>query len=190
MGQPKLVLDLLGKPVVQWLLETLTQPLIETTAIIMRSSDEELRKYVAPLHALAVLPESDPPDMRTSVEHGLTAIQKQYHPRPGDGWLLIPADHPVLDPGVLQKLIAAWNRTDADVLVPRYQGRRGHPAFFRWSLAGQVRAIPRNEGINWLLQSSDVRIEEVDVDSETVLLDLDTPSDFDVLRQKMMHRNT
>jgi len=189
MGQPKLVIDLLGKPVVQWLLETLTHPQIETTAIIMRNSDEELQKSVLPLDALAVLPECDPPDMRTSVEHGLRVIREQYHPQPGDGWLLIPADHPVLDESVLQKLISAWNRSAADVLVPRHNGRRGHPTFFRWSLALQVPEIPQDQGINWLLQSMHVRIEEVDVDSETVLLDLDTPADVEVLRQKMMHRN-
>ncbi|MFP6765268.1 MAG: nucleotidyltransferase family protein [Planctomycetaceae bacterium] len=189
MGQPKLVIDLLGKPVVRWLLDTLAQSQIETTAVIMRSSDQELQQYVSRPDALAVLPDVDPPDMRTSVEHGLRAIEKQFHPQPGDGWLLIPADHPVLEVSVLLELISAWNRSAADVLVPQHQGRRGHPAFFRWKLASRVSSVPEGSGINWLLKSSDVQVEAVDVRSETVLLDLDTPADFAALRQKMMHRN-
>jgi len=189
MGQPKLVMDLLGKPVVQRLLETLTQPEVVATAIVMRKSDEELQRCVSLLKALAVLPELDPPDMRASVEHGLAAIEEQFHPEPDDGWLLIPADHPILDASTFRDLIDFWQRSDADVLIPCHDGQRGHPAFFRWNLVGRLQTIPNDQGINWLLTAKDVRIEEVQVDSRTVLLDLDTPSDFEVARRLLSNED-
>jgi molybdenum cofactor cytidylyltransferase len=189
MGQPKLVMDLLGKPVVQRLLETLAQPEVVATAIVMRKSDEELQRCVSPLKALAVLPEVDPPDMRASVEYGLAALEEQFHPEPDDGWLLIPADHPILDASTLRDLIDLWQRSDADVLIPCHEGQRGHPAFFRWNLVRRLQTIPNDQGINWLLTAKDVRIEEAQVDSRTVLLDLDTPSDFEVARRLLSNED-
>lgn len=185
MGQPKLVMDLLGKPVVQWLLETLAQPEISATAIVMRNSDEPLHSIVAQLPAMPVLPEIDPPDMRTSVEHGLTAIEQAYSPEPEDAWLLVPADHPILDVITLRELIVAWKNSPADILIPCHSGRRGHPTFFRWKLASRVRAIPEDHGINWLLSTSDLRVEEFNVASESILLDLDTRDEFDSIRQTL-----
>lgn len=178
MGQPKLVMDLLGKPVVQRLLEALDQRELVATAIVMRRSDKDLQKAVSPLKALAVLPDVDPPDMRTSVEHGLSALEEQFQPEPRDGWLLIPADHPILDVETLRQLVSAWDQTGADVLVPWHDGRPGHPTFFRWSLTARVPLIPRGRGINWLLTVPGVDVETVEVDSDSVLLDLDTPEDF------------
>lgn len=190
MGQPKLVMDLLGKPVVQRLLETLSQPEVVATAIVIRKSDEDLQKCVSPLAAVAVLPEVDPPDMRASVEHGLAAIEERFHPEPGDGWLLIPADHPILDASTFRNLIDLWQTSVADVLIPRHEGRRGHPAFFRWNLARRLRTIPKDQGINWLLSEKDLQIEEAEVKSRTVLLDLDTPSDFERAKRLLLNEES
>jgi len=181
MGQPKLVMDLLGKPVVQWLLETLDQPEIEATIIVMRSSDEPLQTCVAQTEAIQVLPEADPPDMRASVEHALTEIRQNFDPQPDDAWLLIPADHPILDAGALRELLARWREVTADILIPTHRGRRGHPTFFRWPLANHVAAIPADSGINNLLKSEYVNVEEYESTSPGVVLDLDTPADFETL---------
>lgn len=181
MGQPKLVMDLLGKPVVQWLLETLDQPEIEATIIVMRSSDESLQTCVAQTEAIPILPEVDPADMRTSVEHALAEVRHSFAPQPDDAWLLIPADHPILDADTLRELLTHWQEVDADILVPTHGGRRGHPAFFRWPLADQVAAIPADSGINCLLKNEDVIVEEYESPLPGVVQDLDTPTDFEAL---------
>lgn len=189
MGQPKLVMDLLGKPVVQWLLETLDQPEIEATIIVMRSSDEPLQTCVARSEAIPVLPEVDPPDMRDSVERALAEIRLRFDPQGEDAWLLIPADHPILDADALRELLTHWGEVDADMLVPTYQGRRGHPTFFRWPLADQVAAIPADSGINCLLKKEDVIVEEYESASPGVVLDLDTPADFEALVKSLTDKS-
>ena len=189
MGQPKLVMDLLGKPVVRWLLETLDQPEIQATIIVMRSSDEPLQTCVAQTDALPVLPKVDPPDMRASVERALAEIRHNFDPQPEDAWLLIPADHPILDAAALRELLTHWQEVDADILVPTHQGRRGHPTFFRWPLADQVAAIPADRGINCLLKNEDVIVEEYESTSPGVVLDLDTPADFESLVRSLTDKS-
>ena len=183
MGQPKLTMQLAGRSVISRLLGALNHPAVAATTVVFRRSDERLRTELQQFDVLQVRPEHDPPDMRTSVEHGVATIRETFAPSEHDAWLLIPADHPVIDPNVAADLIDAWSACPADIMVPVYQNRRGHPTFFRWSLTDRLIDIPKDQGLNWLLKSSDVSIHETPVDSESVLFDLDTPDDFKRVEQ-------
>lgn len=184
MGQPKLTMQLRGRSVISRLLEALDHPEVEATAVVHRRADSVLHAELQNLDIVSVRPELDPPDMRTSVEHGVTALQQKFSPGPDDGWLLIPADHPVLDSTVVTELIEAWSSCDADIMVPVFEGRRGHPTFFRWSLTERLAEIPENQGLNWLLKSAEIPVHETAVLSESILFDLDTPDDFRRLEQR------
>jgi molybdenum cofactor cytidylyltransferase len=181
MGQPKLVMDIAGKTVIERLLTTLSHPEITETVVVIRRGDQQLADAIAQLaipKVHVVQPEVDPPDMRTSVEHAIEYVGKSHSPQPADGWLLIPADHPVLDALVLDELIAAWQTTSEDILIPQHGEKNGHPAFFRWALTQSLCEIPDGKGLNWLRTAPGVRIRKLPVDSKSILLDLDTPDDF------------
>jgi len=184
MGRPKLTLDLAGRPVIARLLDALDHPAIVATAVVFRRSDEQLRDVLQPFDVVVVQPRHDPPDMRCSVEHGVAAIREHFSPEADDAWMLIPADHPVLDAGVVNELVEAWQASDADIMVPVHAGRRGHPAFFCWTLANRLSEIPNDRGLNWLLTRDGVTVREHPVASDTVLLDLDTPEDFQRLQSR------
>ncbi len=195
MGKPKLTMTLAGRPVIEHLLAALDQPVVDAVVIVFRRSDEELAATIReapPLrHAelLIVQPETDPPDMRTSVELALAAIRERFSPGDDSAWLLIPADHPVLDGDVVRDIVAAKSQTTANILVPTHNGERGHPTLFLWPLADRVSQIPADRGLNWLVRHELISVEEVSVASDSVLLDLDTPDDFRKLEQRRIeHR--
>lgn len=183
MGCSKLLLPLAGRMVIQRLLSVLQAVDVKTVAVVLRRSDDELKKALSASDVRLIQPEIDPPDMRSSVEAGLALLQT-LRPSDNDGWLLIPADHPVLDAGVLQSLVSAWSATEADILLPEYGGRTGHPAFFRWSLTRRISDIPADCGLNWLRTAPGVRVQKLAVRSESVLLDLDTPEDYRRLQSR------
>jgi len=184
MGRPKLTLDLAGRPVIARLLDALDHPAIAATAIVLRRSDEQLRDVLQPFDVVAVQPPRDPPDMRHSVEYGVAAIRSHFAPEPEDAWILIPADHPVLDGDVINELVNVWRTLDADIMVPVHSGKRGHPAFFRWTLASRLSEIPDDRGLNWLLTLDGVTVCEHSVASDSILLDLDTPEDLQRLQSR------
>lgn len=192
MGQPKLLMELAGKTVIEWLLIALDHPAITETIVVFRRNDADLADALAALpftNLNQVQPQLDPPDMRASVEFGLADVRSRHAPRPDDGWLLIPADHPVHDAGVLDELIQAWQTTDADILIPQHDGKSGHPTFFKWSLTAQIADIPANRGLNWLQTKSDIRVRNVSVASDSILLDLDTPEDYEHLQRRTFKKN-
>ena len=186
MGSPKLLLPWSGRTVVEQLLIALNRPEIVAVFVVVRSDDVGLQDALSRTAAIVVTPDHDPPDMRDSVELGLKAIQKRFNPEDQDCWLLIPADHPLIEPEVLDGLLARWSSQDCKALVPSFCGRRGHPTLLSWSLAKQVEQLPRDVGINKLLRSSPDLVTEWPTDRESVLADLDTPEDYAYWKQRLL----
>lgn len=181
MGRPKLLLTIGGRTVISRLLQILEAAGVTATVVVGRRDDADLWREVERTSALMVRPDVDPPDMRVSVEQALATIRQQWEPKPDDAWLLVPADHPLLEADVVAELLAHWWASEAEILIPTYQGQRGHPTLLRWSLAAEVSGIPPDLGLNWLVRSQPARVIEIEVASDSVVTDLDTPEDFERL---------
>ncbi|NOX53678.1 MAG: NTP transferase domain-containing protein [Planctomycetes bacterium] len=190
MGRPKLLLPAGGRPVIARLIRALKQPQVQAVVVVLRTEAERLRRLVQQCGAIVVTPASPPLSMRHSVQAALDEIHHRYAPAPEDGWLLSPADHSGIEPQTVRKLLHRWQRSNCDVLVPTWRGRRGHPSLFRWTLAERVPAIPADCGLNWLIRTVATRIEEVPVSDPWVVQDLDTPAEYERLRRKWATRTT
>lgn len=184
MGRPKLLLPLGDKTVLERLLGALDLPGIAARLVVVRKDDDSLASLASAAGAKLVRPNVDPPEMRSSVEHALRALQRDFAPASDDGWMLVPADHPVLDRGVVERLLTAWRDSGAEILVPTCGGRRGHPTLFRWRLAKDVFALPADAGLNRLLRDRAADVREVPIDDPALLIDLDTPEEYDALRRR------
>ena len=190
MGQPKLTLPLGDRSVVRHLLDALDRPAIAARVVVMRRDDEALQAEVAKTKADIVQPDVDPPDMRASVQHALDHIAANFSPDNNDAWLLVPADHPAIDPNVIDRLLDRWKETSADILIPTANGRRGHPTLFRWSLVEAVREIPADQGLNALVEQFAGSVEEFPVNDGGILADVDTPEDYARLRNRFDETDT
>lgn len=184
MGQSKLLLNLAGVPIIERVLRALEHPAITNRRVVVRQTDLPLQAHVARLGATLAIPQTDPPDMRASVTLALEEIQNQFSPADDDGWLLAPADRPVLDQALIDQLMGHWQSTQAKILVPRCGARRGHPTLFRWSVAKLVPQIPADRSLNWLLRELATDVTELPVESQAVLTDLDTPEDYARLKAR------
>lgn len=179
MGRPKLLLPFEGQTVISRLLRTLKAGLpAGRIVVVVRKDDAALAEAVRSEGAEFVTPEADPPDMRTSIEHGLRHLDVT----PEDGWLLCPADHPLLESHVLQTLIAARTADPSRIVIPTFQGRRGHPVLFPGALAAAVFALPPEAGLNALVRGRADLVREVPFDTDSVVSDLDTPEDYARIR--------
>lgn len=185
MGTSKLLLPWQHTTIIEQLIRTLTRPDIAAVVIVVRPDDHALQEAVKRTTALAIIPDHEPPEMRDSIEIGLRAIRQQFIPTDNDGWLLIPADHPLIERQVLDGLLTRWSENNCEALLPTFGQRRGHPTLLRWSLAARIEQLPRDVGVNALLRSSPNLVIEWPTDRESVLADLDTPEDYAFWQQKL-----
>ena len=83
--------------------------------------------------------------------------------------------------------LVMWVRRWIDsrsIFVPTFQGRRGHPLALAWLHVEGIRAHAAGEGLNRYVRKHSTQVWEVPVQSEAILWDLDTPEDYQRLRQQ------
>jgi molybdenum cofactor cytidylyltransferase len=181
MGRPKLLLPLRGKTVLEHVLTALQAGGVDDRLVVVAPDNEELGRVAERAGANVLRLEQATRDMRASCEHGLAWLSAHLQPQPDDGWLLVPADHPTINPDLVRALLAAANATTSAVLVPEFQGQRGHPVWIRWQVAAEISKLEPDVGLNQLIRRHADRTLVLDWPDAEILRDLDTPADYDRL---------
>jgi molybdenum cofactor cytidylyltransferase len=184
MGQPKLLLDLCGQTVLARLLATIVTGGVSNRLVVVHPADADVRAETERHGGTPLVPDTAPHDMRASAAFGLSVIKKRVAERresqsPDAPWLLVPADHPVLSAAVVTALLKAARAHPGAILIPTHRGQAGHPTMFAWRHALEVDQIPPDMGFNWIVHQHAADVVHVPVESEGILLDLDTPADYE-----------
>jgi molybdenum cofactor cytidylyltransferase len=159
---------------------TLRQAEIEQVLVVLGPHGEALAAPARAAGAEVLVLLQKTPEMRATVEVGLAHLEEFWHPTADDAWLLIPADHPTLEAGVVRQLVQAYTvEPSHSLIVPTYQGRRGHPTLIAWRHVAALRKLPAGQGLNVYLREQETH--ELPVTTPVVLDDLDTPADYERL---------
>jgi molybdenum cofactor cytidylyltransferase len=185
MGRPKLSLPLGGRTVLECVVTALQQGGVDEVLVVVGPIDPGLTALAEAAGASVLRLTETTVDMRATLEMGLNLLEERFHPRPEDAWLLAPADHPALDAEIVRRLITAHaSQSSQSIMVPIYEGRRGHPTLIAWRHVSGIRSHPSGKGINDYLRSQNEQIMEVPAPSAAVLWDLDTPGDYERLARR------
>jgi CTP:molybdopterin cytidylyltransferase MocA len=184
MGRPKLALPLGERTVLGHVIAALQQAGVEHIVVVIGPQTPELMPLAEAAGASALVLEEQTPDMRATVLHGLRWLEAQFHPHESDTWLLVPADHPTLHPNIVRQLLQAYAESGpCSIVVPTFQGQRGHPVLLSWQHVAAIRRLPAHEGLNVYLRQCAEVTRNVAVDSANILQDLDTPEEYEQLRR-------
>lgn len=103
--------------------------------------------------------------MGSSIATGVAATAHAH------GWLILPADLPLIQPETLRRVAQAL-RTPS-VVVPCVNGQRGHPVGFGAICRDALLALTGDEGAKSVLQLYGTQL--IDLDDVGCILDVDTP---------------
>ena len=104
------------------------------------------------------------PGMGDSIAFGVAATPDAH------GWLILPADLPLIQPNTLLVVAEALQRYA--VVVPRYEGQQGHPVGFASSCREALMQLTGDHGARAVVAQHTVC--RLDVDDEGCVLDVDT----------------
>jgi molybdenum cofactor cytidylyltransferase len=182
MGRPKLSLPLGNRTVVEHVVQAVTNADV-CCVLVVTGPDESALSTLAEKAGAAVLRlTEDTAEMRDTIERGLEWLEDRYQPAPEDGWLLLPADHPCIDSEVVRQVIKSKEAApEKSIVVPSFEGTRGHPTWIAWRHVAGIRALERGLGLNAYLRRYQQETLELPVAAESVLWDLDTPEDYERL---------
>jgi len=108
------------------------------------------------------------PGMGDSIAAGVRACAG------ASGWLILPADLPLIRPDSLRAVAAAL--PGHAVVAPLYQGRRGHPVAFGAACGAALMALSGPQGAAAVLRSHPVL--ELALDDVGCVTDIDTVDDL------------
>ena len=177
MGSPKALLDFHGETFLDRLIARFTA-FCAPVVVVVGCEAARIRSGIR-LASIALFAENL--DYRlgqlSSMQCGLRMI-----PESAEGVLFTLVDHPNVQPSTIEALIqqpATGNRQPATALaIPRFQGRRGHPMYFRAELIPEFLALPPDSQAREVVNRYRESIRFVDVDDPGILNDIDDPAAY------------
>lgn len=94
------------------------------------------------------------------------------------GWLVLPGDMPLVQPGTLLAVASALEQHA--VVYAQHRGRRGHPVGFSAELYSELMLLKGDEGARRIVARYPAF--GVEVADAGVLVDIDTPADLEAAR--------
>ena len=179
MGKLKQLLPIEGQPMVRRLAAAACQAGLDQVVAVVGARAEEVQQALSGLPLELVVNQDWPLGLSTSVQAGIRALRPEVQAA-----LMVLADQPGLTPDLIRSLADRYRETGAPLVVPRFQGRRGNPVLVARPLFAELAAVEGDRGGRVLLARHETELEWVDVEDPALVLDVDTPEDYETLDTK------
>jgi len=164
----KQVLPVGGKPAVRVCVENILASGIRDVVVVVGHRHEEVVRALDGLPVRFALNE-DVGEMSDSVRAGLGEVSSS-----SPGVMVVLSDHPFVKAETMGTLAGRFLEDPDAVVIPRYDGRGGHPTVFPRSCLARV----QEGGTLREAMESAWCFLRVDVPDEGVITDLDYPGDY------------
>ena len=172
MGGPKALLPWGGTTLIAYQVGELLGAGVDHLVVVLGHAADEVRPHV-PFQARVVVNEAYRQGRASSLRVGAAAL-----PDDADQIVVLNVDQP-RPSQVLRALLAAHREGGSLITVPVAQGRRGHPPVLAGSLLPELREASEGaQGLRGLIASHREAVREVALDSPLVLLDINTPAEY------------
>ena len=178
MGQTKQLLPIGGQPMVRRVTEAVCAAGLAQVVVVMGAEAGAVGQALAGLAVDLVVNEAWVEGMSTSVRAGIHALKPEVR-----AVLIVLADQPALTPRLIQALVRCYAATEAPIVVPFYQGRRGNPVLFDRSLFAELLAVEGDQGGRVLISRYADQVEQVQIEDPAVIVDVDTRRDYEAVKE-------
>ncbi|MBN2602399.1 MAG: nucleotidyltransferase family protein [Candidatus Marinimicrobia bacterium] len=169
MGLFKPALDIAGKPLLIRCIDSMAA-ISDRIIVVGGFNSEKIIELVNQTPKVVIVKnEYFQQGMFSSVRRGIREVQ-------GDRFFIIPGDQPAVKTETYQKLLAE----KGDIVIPRYNGKKGHPVLFNSQLIPEILIMPDTVTLRDFIHSKKATI--LDVDDPGIGLDVDTLADYEKIK--------
>jgi molybdenum cofactor cytidylyltransferase len=180
MRRDKALLTYRGQTFLETILKNLGAAGIKRIIVVLGHHAEVIQAKVMLDTAQIVINQDYARGQTSSLQAGIEALADE----PPEAVLLCLVDHPAVSAEVMAKLVERFESTHTPVVIPTFQGERGHPVVISRALFPELRALLPAEGANTVIRKYRDATEFVEVDDRGILIDVDEPHTYEGLEAK------
>lgn len=173
MGSPKALLPYQGRPFLEHLLDISKHPKIGVRRVVLGAHAEPIARAVTLNPGEVIFNAEWEKGQLSSLQAALRSL-----PSGTEGLLLFLIDHPLISATLVSGLIDHFYATGALVVLPVFEGRRGHPVIFSAALYDELEKAPVDVGARSVVWAHVKDVSEYPTWEEGCVLNLNDPETF------------
>lgn len=167
----KLLIVIDGKPMVRHTVEAVLAAQLAPVVVVTGHQHEQVEGALQGLPLNFVFNSEYASGLSTSLKRGLAAV-----PAECDGALVALGDMPRVSATDIEQLVNAFNPVEGrSIIVPTRHGKRGNPVLWGRQFFSEMSDISGDVGARHLIGAYPEAVAEVEMESDGVLTDIDTP---------------
>lgn len=170
MGSPKALLSYQGRPFLEHLLDVAKHEKIGTRRVVLGADADPISKEIKLLPEEVVINEDWERGQLSSIQAALRSLPVQT-----DGIVLFLIDHPLISAPLVDELIETFYTSGKNIVLPVYEGKRGHPVLFSSALYAELMSAPFETGARSVVWAHADQVQIVQTNEEGCILNLNDP---------------
>ena len=173
MKQQKLLLPFNGKTIIETVVENVARSVSSNILVVLGSHREQIQEQLVNSAVKIGVNENYMDGMLSSVICGFRAL-----PGEAKAALIFLADQPQIPAHVTDLVIKAWIESGKGIVIPTFNGRRGHPVLIETRYKADIERLDPEKGLRVLSEKFKNDVFEVECSIPEILRDIDTPEEY------------
>jgi len=183
MGELKALLPFGDRTVIEQVIHNLLQVTLDGVVVVLGHRAPEIAAVVESLPVQILYNVRYREGMTSSVQVALRHIT----PVP-EAYLFALVDQPHLGREPAQRVLEAFAQTQKGLVIPTYQGKRGHPIVLSCKYRQEVLALARQQGLNLVTRGHPEDTLEIPLADDLILQDMDYPEEYEAILKQWQQR--
>jgi molybdenum cofactor cytidylyltransferase len=180
MGQSKVLLPWDGRPIIRAIVDRLSKMRMDDLVVVTGHMADKVRAALAkdPVK-LAHNEAYREGEMLSSLQTGIRALGPEI-----SACMIVLGDQPQLDNRIITELMTAYAEGKGTIVAPSYRQKRGHPILIDRKFWPELLDLPPGKAPRDVINAHADEIYYVNVKTDSVLRDIDTPVDYEQERKR------
>jgi molybdenum cofactor cytidylyltransferase len=173
-GHNKLLAMVQGKPMIRAVVEAALDSKVDEIIVVLGWDENRVRELLADLPCRLIVNREFEKGQSSSLRAGLSEVDPETR-----AVLVLPGDIAKIDSRSIDKVVNSYILDGGTILVAAHNGRHGHPILIDRELFGDIAHITEEtRGLKSVIKNHENEIRLVEVGTDNVLRDVDTPDDL------------
>jgi molybdenum cofactor cytidylyltransferase len=173
MGKPKPLLEADGTTFLERAIKLLRTAGCTYVVAVVNDSDEWITRVADTAGAAVVINDQPESEQIDSLRLAIANLPDGY-----EAVVVMPVDFPRIRQQTVSALVQEYARQPAAVLNPAHKGRAGHPVIFSRDVVTELLRPDLPDGARSVIDRHTREARTLEVDDPGVLIDIDTPADY------------